>query len=338
MERIVEWQQAGRSRPITYELDMTNVCNSKCPFCFGFLSREKDTSSMSLDEVRDIIRQVKAFGGKGLTFTGGGEPLCNPATIDAVAFAREIGLDVGFITNGILLDEKKAAVLADCCTWVRVSFDAGSHRVYLMSHGLDGDTFERVQANTRVLVEQKRKRGSSVCIGTGFLTFRGVEEDMLPYVRISRDIGVDYAQFRPLLKSFNQKEFNDSADDLVLRNLEECQKLSDGNFQVLCSLHKYTSMQKGELRRSYAKCHGHHFATVISANRKMYLCCHMRGIDKYCLGDLRRNTLEEIWHSEQRRKVCGSIDFDDCPLLCRCDGFNALLWNISQKNDHENFL
>jgi sulfatase maturation enzyme AslB (radical SAM superfamily) len=317
---------------------MTNICNSKCPFCFGFLDRASDRSSLTLPEASDIIRQIREFGGKGLTFTGGGEPLCNPSTVDAIVYARSLGLDVGFITNGILLTEKIARVLVDHCTWIRVSIDAGTRDTYRRTHGLDGTTFQDVINNTAMLVRVKKERGSNVTIGTGFITSPEVVEDMRAFVETSRDAGVDYAQFRPLLKNFRQKEINTRHDAKVLEALEQCQNMATGEFRVLCSLHKYRILHQGIPARNYGKCHGHHFATVISANRKMYLCCHMRGFADYCLGDLRTASLADIWKSERRKQVYENIDFKDCPLLCRCDGFNTILWSMCQASEHESFL
>ena len=70
----------------------------------------------------------------------------------------------------------------------------------------------------------------------------------------------------------------------------------------------------------------------------MYLCCHMRGLAKYAIGDLKKNSLEEIWGSEKRRQIYSNIDFKDCPLLCRCDGMNEILWQLSVRHKHQNFL
>lgn len=338
LDRVREWSEGKGSRPITYELDMTNICNSRCPFCFGFSSSEHATATLTFEQACDILRQVKAFGGRGVTFTGGGEPLCNAATPEAVRFARSIGLDVGFITNGIFLNENIADVIVDNCTWVRVSLDAGSPAVYQKTHGLNGDTFEKVVENTRTLVRRKKQRGSVTTIGTGFITAPGVTNDMLPYARISRDIGVDYAQFRPLLKKFFQTEINQGVDRDMLTAMAQCQQLSTADFHVLCSVHKYDVMKDGGTGRRYDQCHGHHFTAVISANRRMYLCCHMRGLEKYCIGDLAAQSLEDIWGSDRRKQVYSSIDFADCPLLCRCDGINTILWTISQEKQHENFL
>ena len=91
IDRINEWLQIGLSRPITYELDMTNVCNNNCPFCFGYHKRKENLHSMSVEKALDIIDQIKEFGGKAVTFTGGGEPLCNPDTIKVIEYAYNRG-------------------------------------------------------------------------------------------------------------------------------------------------------------------------------------------------------------------------------------------------------
>jgi MoaA/NifB/PqqE/SkfB family radical SAM enzyme len=338
LDRILEWQKKGVSHPITYELDMTNICNSKCPFCFGFYDREKDNSSLTLYDAKDIILQIKNFGGKGIIFTGGGEPLCNPETIKAVEYAKSLGLDVGFITNGLLLDKDTAKILVKNCTWIRISLDAGSDKTYKITHGLNSNHYKKVLLNIENLVKTKKELNSNVTIGTGFLTFPEVISDMESFVLQSKDLGVDYAQFRPLLKNFFKKEINFSPNKEILEKIKFCKTKSRKNFKVVSSEHKYERMLNGKVQRLYKKCFGHNFATVISANKKMYLCCHTRGIEKYCIGDLNKDSLETIWFSEERKQVYENINFKDCPLLCRCDTINEILWNITQESVHVNFL
>ena len=84
IDRINQWEKTGISKPITYELDMTNVCNCKCHFCFGFFDQKKYQVSINLNQAKNILKQIKQFGGKAVTFTGGGEPLCNRDTVKAV--------------------------------------------------------------------------------------------------------------------------------------------------------------------------------------------------------------------------------------------------------------
>jgi len=187
-------------------------------------------------------------------------------------------------------------------------------------------------------LKQKKGYGLKQLLEQVFLTFDKVSDVMENFVIISKDCGVDYAQFRPLLKNFYAKELDFVKNkDLVLK-IDELKKYSTTTFNVVSSEHKYNKIFNGNVSRKYKKCYGHNFATVVTADKKMYLCCHTRGIEKYCIGDLSKNTIEEIWFSEQRKLVAEKINFSDCPLLCRCDNINETLWFLKQKGEHDNFL
>lgn len=338
IDRINEWIETGYSHPITYELDMTNVCNNNCPFCFGFYKREENPVAINREEAFSIIDQIKEFAGRGLTFTGGGEPLCNPDTLDVLQYAKNTGLEIGFITNGLLLNSEKSKVIADNCTWIRISLDAGGHDVYEKTHGMDGNTFEKILQNIESLINIKKKNNSSIVVGLGYLTPPVHLEDMRDFVLLSKKLEVDYAQFRPILESFGEKRINFDAKHTIDYIMKLNEEYSDENTKILCSLHKYDAISNGHIVRPYDICLGHNFATVIGADSKVYLCCHTRGLEKYCLGDLKEDTLDDIWHSEQRKKVYNNIDFKDCPYLCRCDSFNTILWHIKKEKTHKNFL
>jgi len=338
IDRINQWEKTGISKPITYELDMTNVCNCKCHFCFGFFDQKKYQVSINLNQAKSILKQIKQFGGKAITFTGGGEPLCNKDTVKAVEYAKKIGLDVGFITNGILLNEENVKVIVKNCVWTRVSLDAASKEMYLISHGMNSNIFDTLLKNIKLLTDEKKKQKSNITIGVGFLTYDKTEKEIVAFAKLARDLNVDYAQYRPLLKRFNEKEFNAKNQDYVIESIKEAQKYSTDKFSVVSSMHKYEVISSKNYNRQYDVCYGHNFATVVAADMKMYLCCHMRGREKYCIGDLKKNTLKEIWNSKKREKVFKNIDFKDCPLLCRCDSFNTILYNIKKDITHVNFL
>ncbi len=338
IDRINEWQKTGISRPITYELDMTNVCNSKCHFCFGFFDQKNNQFNISLKEAKNILNQIKKFGGKAVTFTGGGDPLCNKDTIGAVKYAKKIGLDVGFITNGILLNEHNVKDIVSSCVWVRVSLDAATKETYLKTHGLNSNIFETVISNIKLLSKEKKKQKSDITIGVGFLTYDRTIHEIIDFAKLASKLGVDYAQYRPLLKKHTEREFNTKSQDVVIQKIQEACKYSNKNFSVVSSIHKYKLIASKKCDRQYDVCYGHNFATVIAADQKMYLCCHMRGVQKYCLGDLKKNRLKEIWYSKQREKIYKNINFKDCPLLCRCDSFNTILFDMCKPVQHKNFL
>lgn len=332
LNEVSEWYRGGNPFPITMELDLTNKCNHHCPGCVG---GRHNNEELSEKEAATIIYELDALGCKGLIFTGGGEPLCSPHVIKAVEYAGRSGMDVGFITNGSLLHKIDCKTLLDCCTWIRISLDAGSYTMHKKVHGTND--FAEVVKNIGNLTSLKDKIESSCTVGTGYLTGKGTDdpEDMMDFVCLSIELQVDYAQFRPFLRPDDKLDFSDfKRIDFTPYFKKETEKT-----KILYSKHKYDSMKNGEVKRVYDKCYGQQFASVISAAGDMVVCCHGRGGNpSMYLGNIKKQTIKEIWGSVKRQKIVESIQIEKCPLLCRADTFNTILWNIKQKKEHINFL
>ena len=328
-ERVQEWLDTGMSRPIIFEMDMTNVCNQKCPHCFGFYP-ERDQAKMDLQKAKEILTQMREVGAKAVTFTGGGDPLVNPHTLPAVEFASDLGLDIGFISNGQALTQVGADIILKRCVWARISIDAATPKIFKLTHGMDANAFEKVLNNVRLLVRRKAVLRSVTTLGVGFLTSNHTKEDIYAFAALGQELGVDYAQYRPLLKRQGEADIDYSNPEILMEITRAQRDLSNESYKVVCSEHKYKEIAKGNMERTYKKCYGQDFASVVAADGKMYVCCHMRGVEKYAIGDLSKNTMSEIWKSRERRRIADSVDFKDCPPLCRCDSFNNILWDLKE--------
>ena len=336
LDRVNQWLKGENPPPITVELDMTNVCNHNCPKCVGGYFQHRNQQYLPKYLAEDIIRQLAKATICGLIFTGGGEPLCHPHTGEMVKLAHVLGLDIGFITNGSLINEEIAQILLQCCRWVRISIDAATAKTFEKIHGVDGKAFHNVIDNTRLLTKMKQNLKSRTTIGIGYLTCDYTKEEMYEAAKLYKQLNVDYLQFRPM-QVYDNDEFQYHWSD-VTEEIYKCMKGATDGYKVLYSKHKYEMMKDKRYGRNYKKCYGHQFATEVAADGKMYLCCHTRGHEKYCIGELRKNTFKEIWNSKRRQEVAQNIDFRDCIPLCRDNTFNQILWNIKQPKQHVNFL
>lgn len=336
LDRVNDWIQGGNPPPITVELDMTNVCNHHCPECVVNYFRLSDENSLPRTLAERIIDELGEAGVRALIFTGGGEPLCHPDTPDMVTRARARGMDVGFITNGQLLKPESAEKILRNCIWVRVSLDAATPEVFQKTHGKNGASFNKVVENIVMLVKTKKELGSSCTVGVGYLTSKDTQGDLRKAALLCKGLGVDYIQYRPM-QIHNGGQFEYDWED-VAAEVEGCLDLGGNGFNVLYSKHKYDMMKRCDYGRDYGECYGHQFATVVSATGKMYICCHLRGYEKYRLGNLKEKSFVEIWNSEERKAAYNSIDFNDCIPLCRCNTFNQVLWNVTRPKEHVNFL
>lgn len=334
LNEVCSWVNGGNPFAITTEMNLTDKCNHKCICCAG--GRVEGQDELTDAEIANVIYQLKKEGCKGITFTGGGEPMLHPSFMEAVIAAHTVGLDVGIITNGSLLHKVDTERLLECSTWIRISLDAGTADMHKKTHGVND--FDKIIDNISRLVAAKVAAGPAYncTIGTAYLTGRGTsgENDMLEFIEMSTGLGVDYAQFRPYLTMPGKEdlaEYNPIDYDTLA-------ELETPTTRVLCSKHKYDAMVEGRVVRNYDKCYGQQFAAIICANGDLTICCHTKGVPEMVIGNIRNNTIREIWDSDKRREVVESIDIDKCTLLCRGHSFNTILWDIKQEREHVNFL
>ncbi|MFA4842348.1 MAG: ElyC/SanA/YdcF family protein, partial [Candidatus Omnitrophota bacterium] len=173
--------------PVTVQLVPSLLCNFLCWGCTyalmkgdsrnldprGHLSRPRNEDKvMQLELMRKVIDDLKDIGTKAVTFTGGGEPLSNPCTLDAMQYAKERGLDIGLFTNGSLLDEPKIKrIISLDPTFVRLSINAGTPHIHDAIHGLrrNSGIFAKVVNNLRLLAKEKIKQGSNGEVSVGYI-------------------------------------------------------------------------------------------------------------------------------------------------------------------------
>lgn len=313
---------------IVTELDLTNKCNHRCPGCCG---NNENNAELSKEQVEIVVENLKAMDNKGVILSGGGEPTISPHFEYAIKLLKNAGQNIGCNSHGMNLNEHFNEIIASNLEYFRISLDAGSPEMYLKIHGMKPSHFDKTLQNIENFAKTKQRLNSKISFGVGFLTSKLTECDMEEFVKLVKDRGADFAQFRPFT--------GDTLD--ITPKLESLRaKYEDSNFKIVASYQKYKEMAGLEVskERGYDKCHGMFFSTVISADFKVWACLHFRQSEKHFLGDLRKHSLEEIWKSARMREVYNNIDCATCPILCRNDSFNRTLDKLSLEILNSEFL
>ncbi len=353
-DRLAIWQSGGLPAPVTVELDLTNACNHACPGCtFSYLVNI-DKSSLPFDLAKRVVTELSTMGVKAITFSGGGEPLVYGAdrVRELIQMVYRYGMDSALITNGSLLmpDEDY-----EVCEWVRISLDAYDVDTFQRFHGRSEREFNRVvERVTDFAAEGKRRKELGLrwpTVGVGFLTDADTLErgDIWRMSRFCATIpGIDYLQFRPLVANMvADPSLNGGYErfsKVDAKNIElACQNASGefgrDDFKVLSSAGKYSALARLNFGREYDHCLAHFLEATISANGKVYICCHGQNIDRFCLGDLHEQSFSEIWHGSQAKRVYESINpAKDCPPACRLHIQNSILHDIIEGTSHKNFI
>lgn len=350
LDRLGAWASGKTMPPVLVELDLTNLCNHACPGCtFSYLVNvSKD--SIPFDLAKKLVRELAAFGVKALTFSGGGEPLVygQDRVLELMRIAREVNLQTALITNGSLMTNLE---YLDLCEWVRVSLDGYDADTFAEYHGRKIGEFSKVCGNTRAMCAEslKRKAAGDRCatVGVGFLTKPGAYKDIKPMTEFCKNEfpGLDYLQFRPLvINMVDDPSLTGGGwgphlvDQLAM--LEAAVEMSNSSsLPVLWAKDKYHALHEDGFGKTYDKCYAHFLEATVSADCKVYVCCHTQGQERFCLGDLTVASFSDVWESDRARKIIHSFDpRTTCPPACRLHVYNSMLHEMTKPSTHSNYI
>lgn len=147
----------GCNIPWVILMDPTSACNLKCKGCWAAEYGHK--SSLTLDEMRKVIKESKELGTHFFMFTGG-EPLIRKD--DILTLARE-NSDCLFLvfSNGTLVDDKLCEDMKSCGNIALALSIEGEEEVNDSRRG-DG-VFKKTLKAMQILKKHKCLFGTSIC-------------------------------------------------------------------------------------------------------------------------------------------------------------------------------
>jgi MoaA/NifB/PqqE/SkfB family radical SAM enzyme len=322
---------------------LTNRCNLKCKMCEVSKSSTSQESELSTDKVKDIIMQIRGMGINHIIFSGG-EPLLRKDLVEIIKFAHENNIQmVDLITNGTMLDDAIMKELVEAgLNHFGISIDGLSQT----SSGIRGPgVFEKVIKNIDNINLYKSKDGRhSPSLGINFTIMGENVHDMLPVVDLARRMECLFVSFQPVLFN-NTKMFINRKNTLwpgaerikdLRKVIQELLRLKKESSQVniftdadvLNSLPDYFL---GRRPQADFKCYEAIKRIVITCQGHLWSC---QGI----LGDLNKNTLSQIWHSRETKKV--RQDIKKCKRHCLqdCVYFPSDILKIAKNITRANFL
>lgn len=311
-DRISEYLKTGDTFPIIVEINLTDVCNLNCSYCFC-----DHRANFTLDKVvvENFIKEFKFLGGKAITFSGGGEPTRHKQFEEIVRFAYSQGLELGLITNGVF-DEKLIEVIGGCFKWVRVSLDVATPELYKKIKG--ADRLKDVLNNISLLKTYKCKLGAN-CNVTTDMTVDDVDD---LYDAVIDD--VDYIQFRPVLPRFTHDEKIES-NVAVWDHLRQI-----NNEKVILSYDKFVDLVDSDNKNfPFTSCEGHFFSPILDSNGDLKVCMYHPSDENFKFGNIYTNSVYEIWNSRQRQNVIKYVrNFDyygKCQMCCKLFEINKFI-------------
>jgi len=146
----IEAFQTPVSAPYRMDLALTYRCNINCSHCYN---QRRESAELTTAQWKKIIRILWDRGIPHVDFTGG-EPTLRDDLIELVAYAEDLGLITGLLTNGVLLaDEDYARRLKQAgLDYVQVTLESRQEEIHNRMVG--SDSFRRTVQGIRNAVAQ----------------------------------------------------------------------------------------------------------------------------------------------------------------------------------------
>ena len=336
-ERVTTWLQTGDCYPLYVEIGVTNRCNHRCIFC-ALDWFERKPIDIDPDVMKRTLREMGECGVKSVMFAGEGEPLMHREICEFVSYAKLQGLDVAITTNGVLFDKEKLEKTLPSLSWVRFSVDAGTTNTHKKIHRGGPKDFDKVLTNIRDAITIKKRDNLPVVIGVQFLLIPDNLDDLLPFVELFRDIGVDNVQIKP----YSQHPLSKNRYSIEYSHYQKFEKdvkdFETSGFQVIF---RSKTTQRLITKRDYHTCYGMPFFTLIEADGSVIPCMMFYRNPEFCFGNIYDESFASIWQGEKRKHILHQLTkntIEHCRDGCRLDAINRYLAQLKNPHPHVNFI
>ena len=224
-------------------------------------------------------------------------------------------------SNGYAFSKDRSELVLQHLTYLRINFSAGEKDRYAQIMGVQPEAYDKVINNIKDMVAIKKRDGLSVTIGIQMVLMPQDGDQVLPFARLGRGLGVDYA----VVKHCSDDEYGSLGVDYskykeLFGIMEEAESLSTDDYKVVIKWSKIAE----EGKRSYQRCYGPPFLLQLSGSGLVAPCAPLFN-DRYAkfhIGNICEERWWDIWQGERYKEVMqylASSEFNAqkmCGTLC----------------------
>ena len=313
--------------PISANLYLTNLCLHNCWHCLNWGWRRKSPSSMPEGHALKLADFFKEWGIKSVCF-GGGESTLHNELVPVLYRLKENGIQIGIATNGgSHLTEKKLQAMAETCTWVGFSIDAGDAETHSLIHGVDKNEFGKVLKN----MEWLASHGADVTYK--MLIHPIMVSTIFEAARLARDCGATGIMMRPvgwvnIERTKGQLPIDFKPVLLLLKEqVELARTLENSDFKVYCVLQKFG--EELETKVKCSRCWVSPLTITAGADGWYYNCCDVmdRGWNGMTTHYPEPSEILPFWNSKEHKKLVSAIDPSKCPR-CTFSSYQEIIEKV----------
>ncbi len=313
--------------PRAIYLETTSRCNSLCETCILTFGGREPARDLGWAEFRRVVDQFPALD--RVVLHGIGEPLLNRELPRMIAHLKARGATVLFNSNAITLGSTQGAALVDAgLDELRVSLDASTPATYARVRGVDA--LEKVLANLERLADLKRRaRLDRPRVSLWFTALRDNIEEIPGLVDLGVRVGAAGVYLQRLvynglglaIKEQSLHGHLQAREAELIRAAESAARAAGLDFSASGATAPEVSLAASREDRPWSACRRPWTLVYVTVHGNVLPCCIAPWItedyDGLILGNLYRQTLEEIWWGRGYTEFRRAIGTDTPPEPCR---------------------
>lgn len=263
--------------PLSITIEPTTACNLGCPECpSGLKQFTRAEGNLKTDFYKTIIDQVKSHAFY-LNFYFQGEPYINPNFLEMVSYANFKKIYTATSTNAHFLTPEKAEETVNSgLSRLTISIDGTTQETY-ESYRKGGDLNKVLTGAKNIIAAKKKLNSKTPYVIFQFLVVLPNQHQVEDAKTLATEIGVDEIRFKTA-QVYDYKNGNPLIP--TIEKYARYKKQTDGTYRLKNKL-------LNECWRMWSSC-------VITWDGKIVPCCFDKDA-KYQLGDLKTNSLKQIW-------------------------------------------
>lgn len=336
--------EGGKPSQFRMDLHLSKGCNSKCIMCGNW--KTELWSSYTRKDVSKLFDQLKSFGVNQVRFHGQ-EPTLMKNIFSIIKEAKDKGFRTGLKTNALIFSDKnKVKMLTGTLDDLYLSIDSSNENIHNSMRGMS-QSF----ATNMFLLKNLRKINPNVNVYFNAvianINYRHLEGllDIARSLNVNRVSFVHLANKNDEIKNFKLskdqfKEFyfqiwprilKKSLDHNIPVSIEpyfisllglpishQIRKLTNPSGDFDEEIDNFINGDYGKQFYKKHSCYGVLDHGTIDWEGNVYPCCAMPRPAEYAIGNIHKNSFDEIWNSAEYIKYRKSILDGECRFQEQC--------------------
>lgn len=304
----------GRPLISSLQFELSSRCNERCIHCYIPNDKKNHGFDMPTDKVKRILDEFAAMGGIHVTLSGG-EAFMHKDLIEIARYCREKDLKISILSNLIALKDEQVATLKELnISLIQVSLYSMNPEIHDFITTVKG-SFEKTKASIEKLVAAD----IPVQISCPLMKANKVGYDkVLDYAKsLKIKAQTDYIMMaradldrENLANRLSLKETEQVLRDIIEHDIQYREKTLEKlpiTDDIKFNLERFKKQPVCSV--GYDNC-------CITANGDVYPCA---GWQDYVLGNVYKQTLQEIWENSERIKELRKITQESFPQCLKCE-------------------